>query len=110
MSLFLMNLHSLNIQAKAVLTRHDIPCDLTQELAAVALLREALDRNLLSVPDLDQSLALVASMAQNPSVAMQWMTESEPGVRLDWDLSPDLADAAAEIMEEVWASIQALPG
>jgi hypothetical protein len=110
MTVYLMNLQPLNLQALAVLRRYGIACDLTQALAGVELVRVALERGLVSLPMWDDPMALVATMRANPVQAMQWMTESEPGVRLDWDLSPDLAGAAAEILEEVWASIQALPG
>lgn len=109
MNVYLMNLQPLNLQALAVLRRYGIACDLTQSLAAVVLVRVALEQGLICLPMLDEPMELVATMGANPVQAMQWMTESEPGVRLEWDLSPDLADAAAEIMEEVWASIRALP-
>jgi hypothetical protein len=109
MNVYLMNLQPLNLQALAVLRRYGIACDLTQSLAAVVLVRVALEQGLICLPMLDEPMELVATMGANPVQAMQWMTESEPGVHLEWDLSPDLADAAAEIMEEVWASIRALP-
>ena len=43
----------------------------------------------------------------NPELAMSLMTESEPGVTFEMELSETLEEAAAEILEEILASIWA---
>jgi hypothetical protein len=109
MSVYLLNLHPLNIQCQAILANNSIQVNLTQELAALALLREALERNLLVTPNLHEPLLLIAKMASDPKLAMKMMTESEEGMEFSLELTPSLADAAAEILEEIQASLLARP-
>jgi hypothetical protein len=48
-------------------------------------------------------------MASDPKLAMKMMTESEEGMEFSLELTPSLADAAAEILEEIQASLLARP-
>ena len=107
MNVYQFNQHNLNSQAKQLLDQNNIPCDLTMELAAVTLMRVAIQSNLLSTPTLPEPELLIAKLAANPILAMELMTESEPGMEIQITLSPTLAEAAAEILEEVVASLQA---
>jgi hypothetical protein len=109
MNVYLLNLHTLNLQCKRILEASSIPCDPTRELASLVLLREALERNLLEASSLPEPLLLIAKMASDPQFAMRLMTEPEEGMELILELTPTLAEAAAEILTEIQASLLAMP-
>ena len=98
---------SLNRQSAEVLKRYRIPFDPSTELASLVLIREALERNLLETGEIEEPLLLMAKLSANPEWAMSLMTESEPGVELEMELSETLEEAAAQILEEIVASIKA---
>jgi hypothetical protein len=102
------NSDRLNLQAAALLRRNRIPFDPATELAALALIREAVDRNLVVPPAaIPEPALLVAKLQRNPALAMSLMTESEPGVRMAMDLPEALDEAAAMLLEELTASLTA---
>jgi|APLak6261665176_1056049.scaffolds.fasta_scaffold44327_1 hypothetical protein len=107
MNVNLYNADPLNQQAATILTQYRIPFDPSRELAALVLIREALERNLLETPTIPEPLLLIAKLSANPSLAMSLMTESEPGVTFEITLPESLEEAAAAILEELVASLKA---
>jgi hypothetical protein len=101
------NSDPLNQQAATILMKYGIPFDPRTELAALVLIREALDRNLLETPTIPEPMLLIAKLSANPSLAMMLMTESEPGVTFETTLPETLEEAAATILEELVASLMA---
>lgn len=104
-----LNAESLNQQAAALLSRSGIAYNPQNELAALVLIREALEQNLLEVEALPEPNLLLAKLAANPAWAMTLMTESEPGVKFTMTLADSLPEAAAQILEEIIASLEAIP-
>jgi hypothetical protein len=109
MNVYLLNLHPLNFQCKRILEASSISCDPTHELASMVLLREALALNLLETPSLHEPGLLIAKLETDPQLAMKLMTEAEEGMEFRLELTPTLAEAAAEILEEIHASLMARP-
>ena len=103
------NAEPLNQQAAVLLKQAGILYNPQTELAALVLIREALERNLLEIEAVPEPLLLIAKLAANPAWAMALMTESEPGVKFTMNLADSLPDAAAQIMEEIIASLEAIP-
>ena len=101
------NADPLNQQAATILMKYGIPFDPKTELAALVLIREALDLNLVETLTIPEPLLLIAKLSANPSLAMMLMTESEPGVTFQIDLPETLEEAAAAILEELVASLRA---
>lgn len=101
------NQDPLNQQAATILTKYGIPYDPKTELAALVLIREALERNLLETPTIPEPLLLIAKLSANPSLAMRLMTESGPGETFEIALPENLEEAAAAILEELVASLRA---
>ena len=101
------NQTSLNQQSKQILDQNQIPFNPETELAALVLVRTALERNLLETGPIQEPLLLIAKLAARPQLAMGLMTESEPGMEFELILSETLAEAAAEILEEIVASLKA---
>lgn len=101
------NQNGLNRQAAVILRGAKIPFDPTRELAALVLIESAVAQGLVSVPTWEELDLLLAKLRADPRLAMSLMTESEPGVRMSWSLTPGLAEGAAEILEEIIASIRA---
>ena len=56
--------------------------------------------------EIQEPLLLIAKLSANPELAMSLMTESEPGVEFEMELSDTLEEAAAQILEEIMASIK----
>jgi Ni,Fe-hydrogenase maturation factor len=90
-----------------IINQHQIPFDPTTELAGLVLIREALTQNLLETGPIQEPLLLIAKLEANPRLAMSLMTESEPGVEFEMELSENLPEAAAQILEEIVASLRA---
>src|SRR5574343_586181 len=107
MTVNIFNQHPINRQAAQILRQYQIPFNPETELAALALVRTALERNLLETGPIPEPLLLIAKLAAQPKIAMSLMTESEPGVEFEIELSETLEEAAAEILEELVASLQA---
>jgi hypothetical protein len=110
------NKHPLNQQAMRILETHQIrashghePFNPKTELASLVLIQEALERNLLDTGEIEEPELLIAKLAANPELAMTLMTESEPGVEFSLELPESLEEAAAVILEEIVASLKALP-
>jgi len=104
------NAHNLNQQSAALLRAARIPFDPNHELASLALIRYALAKNLLETsPALQEPDLLLEKLAAHPDQAMALMTESEPGVEFPLTLEPSLPEAAAQLLEEILASLKALP-
>ncbi len=97
----------LNRQSAEILKRYRIPFDPSTELASLVLIREALERNLLETGEIEEPLLLMAKLSANPEWAMSLMTESEPGVEFEIKLSEKPEEAAAQVLEEIVASIKA---
>jgi Ni,Fe-hydrogenase maturation factor len=106
MNVSLFNEASLNQQSTRILEQYQIPFDPSTELAGLALIREALERGLLETGEIQEPLLLIAKLSANLELAMSLMTESEPGVEFEMELSDTLEEAAAEILEEIMASIK----
>lgn len=101
------NLTSLNQQAAAILKDSRIPFAPTDELAALVLVRSAIERGQIEIPTLPEPLLLIAKLQADPDLAMSLMTESEPGVSFEIMLPPTIEEAAATILEELVASLTA---
>jgi len=99
--------HPLNQQAAQILRRYDIPFNPATELASLALIRVALERGLLETPTIPEPLLLIAQLSRHPDQAMEWLTQSEPGMTFEIDLPPSLEGAAATLLEEIVASQRA---
>src|SRR5664280_1148900 len=100
------NQHQLNQQSTKILSLNQIPFNPETELAALVLVRTALERNLLETGQIQEPLLLIAKLAAQPQWAMVLMTESEPGMEFELVLSETLEEAAAEILEELVASLK----
>jgi hypothetical protein len=102
------NQHRLNQQALRILNQNQIPCNQETELAALALVRTAVQSNLLET-EIEEPELLIAKLAALPALAMSLMTESEPGIKYEVNLSEaeSLEEAAAMILEEIVASLKA---
>ena len=98
---------SINQQSMKILRQSRIVYNPATELTALVLIREALERNLLDTGEIQEPLLLIAKLEANPELAMSLMTESEPGVEFQMELSETLAEAAAQILEEIVASAKA---
>ncbi len=100
-----------NQQAARILEQYRIQFDQETELAALVLIRTALEMNLLETKTLEEPLLLMAKLSANPTLAMSLMTESEPGMEFKIDLTgtETLEEAAAAILEEIVASLKAMP-
>jgi hypothetical protein len=107
MTVALFNQQSLNQQAAEILNQHRVPYDQETELAALVLIRTALEKELLDVETIQEPELLIAKLAADPALAMSLMTETEPGDEFSMELSETLAEAAAEILEEIVASLTA---
>jgi hypothetical protein len=103
-----MNNQEPNPQAARILAAHAIPWSPQTDLASLALIRHVLEAGELRTPTILEPLLLVAKLAARPQEAMRLMTESEPGVTFEIELDDDPADAAAQVLEEILASLQAL--
>ena len=99
---------SVNQQSMKILNQYQIPCNPETELAALVLIRTALERNLVDTGPIQEPLLLITKLAARPTLAMSLMTESEPGAEFEMTLSETLEDAAAEILEEIVASLRAI--
>ena len=107
MNVSTFNEAAINQESMKILKRYRVPFNPATELAALALIREALERNLLDTGVIEEPLLLIAKLAANPQLAMSLMTESEPGVEFEMELSETMEEAAAQILEEILASIKA---
>lgn len=107
MNVSTLNENLINQQSLQILKQYQIPCNPATELAALVVVREALERNLLDTGEIQEPLLLIAKLAANPPLAMTLMTESEPGVEFQMELSETLEEAAAQILEEIVASVKA---
>jgi hypothetical protein len=78
-----------------------------QEVAALALLRQALEKGALETPTIEEPMLLLARLEADPQEAMRLLTESAPGETFEIDLDPDPDQAAAQLLEEIVASLRA---
>jgi DNA mismatch repair ATPase MutS len=102
------NEESINQQSIGILKQYQIPFDPLRQLASLVLIREALERGLLETGELQEPLLLIAKLSANPELAMSLMTETDLGEeKFEMTLSETLEEAAAEILEEIVASIKA---
>lgn len=104
------NQHRLNQQALRILNQNQIAFNQETELAALALVRTAVESNLLLLEtEIEEPELLIAKLTALPALAMALMTESEPGIEFEIDLSEaeSLEEAAAMILEEIIASLKA---
>lgn len=102
------NQNLLNQQSLEILNQNKIPFNPETELAALVLVRTALESNQLET-EIEEPILLIAKLAALPELAMSLMTESEPGVNYEVDLSESesLEEAGAMILEEIVASLKA---
>lgn len=105
-----LNRHSLNQRAAEILTQTHFRWSSMTELASLALIRHALERGVL---DCRRAIAepewLLATLQARPEQAMRLMTETDLGESFEIDLDDDPDEAARQILEEIIASIRALP-
>ena len=83
-----LNSQPLNRQAADILSRHKIPWSPAQEIAALALLRQALEKGALETPTIEEPMLLMARLEANPEEAMRLLTESAPGEVYEIDAGP----------------------
>jgi len=102
-----LNSLPLNQQAADILSRHKIPWSPAQEVAALALLRQALEKGALETPAIEEPMLLLERLEADPQEAMRLLTESAPGETFEIDLDPDPDQAAAQLLEEIVASLRA---
>ena len=102
-----LNSQPLNRQAAEILSRHRIPWTPGQEVAVLALVRHALQRDVLQTPTIEEPELLLARLEADPGEAMRLLTESAPGEIYAIDLDRDPDQAAAQLLEEILASLQA---
>lgn len=102
-----LNEAPLNQQSMKILKNYQIPFNPSIQLASLTLIQAALDLNLLETGEIEEPLLLTAKLQANPELAMELMTESEPGVQFEMILSETLEEAAAQILEEIVASMRA---
>lgn len=102
-----LNSQPLNQQAADILSRHQIPWSPAQEVAALALLRHALHKGALETPTIEEPMLLMARLEASPEEAMRLLTESAPGEVYEITLDPDPDQAAAQLLEEIVASLRA---
>ena len=106
-----LNRHSLNQRAAEILTANKLRWTPSFELASLALIRHALDRGVLDCRRaIDEPAWLLATLQARPEQAMCLMTETDLGEPFEIDLDDDPDEAARQILEEIIASIRALPG
>ena len=103
----MLNSQPLNQQAANILLRKRMPWNPAQEVAALALLRHALQKGTLETPTIEEPMLLLARLEANPEEAMRLLTESAPGETYPIDLDPDPDQAAAQLLEEIVASLRA---
>jgi len=102
-----LNSQSLNRQAADILSNNRMPWTPAQEVAALALLRHALQKGTLETPTIAEPMLLLARLEADPEEAMRLLTESAPGETYPIDLDPDPDQAAAQLLEEIVASLRA---
>ena len=102
-----LNSQLLNRQAADILSRHKIPWSPAQEVAALALLRHALQKGALETRTIEEPMLLMARLEASPEEAMRLLTESAPGEVYEITLDPDPDQAAAQLLEEIVASLRA---
>jgi hypothetical protein len=102
-----LNSQPLNQQAADILSRNRMPWSPEQEVAALALLRQALEKGALETPTIEEPMLLLARLEADPQEAMRLLTESAPGETFEIDLDPDPDQAAAQLLEEIVASLRA---
>ena len=102
-----LNSQPLNRQAADILSCNRMPWSPEQEVAALALLRHALEKGALETPTIEEPMLLLARLEADPQEAMRLLTESAPGETFEIDLDPDPDQAAAQLLEEIVASLRA---
>jgi hypothetical protein len=102
-----LNSQPLNRQAADILSRHKMRWSPAQAIAALALLRQALEKGVLETPTIEEPMLLLARLEADPEEAMRLLTESAPGETYQIDLDPDPDQAAAQLLEEIVASLRA---
>ena len=102
-----INSQPLNRQAADILARSQMPWSPAREVAALALLRHALQKGSLEMPTIAEPMLLLARLEADPEEAMRLLTESAPGETYRIDLDPDPDQAAAQLLEELVASLRA---
>ena len=104
-----LNQHPLNQRSAEILTANTIRWISMTELASLALIRHALEigaldcRRAIQEPEL-----LLTKLQARPEEAMRLMTESELGEPFEIDLDDDPTQAAAQLLEEIVASLRAV--
>ncbi len=102
-----LNSQPLNQLAAGILARNRMPWNPAQAVAALALLRHALQTGTLETPTIEEPLLLLARLEADPEEAMRLLTESAPGETYRIDLNPDPDQTAAQLLEEIVASLRA---
>jgi hypothetical protein len=102
-----LNAQLLNQRAAEILSHHRIPWTPGQEVAALALVRHALQRGVLQTPTIEEPMLLLARLEADPGEAMRLLTESAPGEIYAIELDRDPDQAAAQLLEEILASLRA---
>lgn len=103
----LLNSQPLNQRAATILSQGQLPWSPDQEIAALALLRQGLQKGALETPTIEEPMLLMARLEANPEEAMRLLTESAPGESYEIELDPDPDQAAAQLLEEIVASLRA---
>lgn len=103
-----MNNREPNLQAARILAAHQIPWSRRSQLASLALIRHALEAGDIEAPTISEPLLLLAKLSYRPEEAMRLMTTTDLGEPFEIELDDDPAEAAAQLLQEILASITAL--
>ena len=98
---------SLNQQAMKIINQHQIPFDPTTELAELVLIREALTQNLLEPGPIQEPTVTDSETGSEPTTGDVVNDGIGAGGEFEMELSENLPEAAAQILEEIVASLRA---
>jgi len=103
-----LNSREPNVQAAQILAANAIPWAPRDDLASLALIRHALQSGDIEAPTIGEPLLLLAKLSARPEEAMCLMTETDLGEPFEIVLDREPAQAAAQLLEEIVASLRAL--
>lgn len=103
-----LNLHSLNRRSAEILEASHLAWSPASELASVALIRYALESSALEMRTIEEPELLLAKLQAHPQETMHLLTQTDLGEPFEIDLDSNPIQAAAQLLEEILASLSAL--
>ena len=103
-----LNQHSLNRRSAEILRANAIAWSPATELASVALMRHALEADALILRTVAEPDLLLAQIQANPEQTLELLTQTSLGEPFEINLDPNPIQAAAQLLEELLASLTAL--